>query len=121
MVRWRIDSCFLSTRRCFASSGITVATLSAGSVATICIIIPGIREPLLLDTENLHDLPSAHRHCRFTSWSSLPFTLPLRGIEYVLDKDMEVDTTLVGTVLNGLSQVSVASQDPYCLPRVHLK
>lgn len=30
-----------------------------------------------------------------------------RGLEYVLNQDMVVDTTLVGTVLNGLSQVSV--------------
>ena len=29
-----------------------------------------------------------------------------RGLEFVLDRDMVVDTTLVGTVLNGLVQVS---------------
>ena len=29
-----------------------------------------------------------------------------RGLEYVLDRDMVVDTTLVGTVLNGLVQAS---------------
>ncbi|CAN0042899.1 unnamed protein product [Ascophyllum nodosum] len=29
-----------------------------------------------------------------------------RGLDYVLDRDMVVDTTLVGTVLNGLSQVA---------------
>lgn len=35
------------------------------------------------------------------------FFLLCRGLEYVLDRDMVVDTTLVGTVLNGLSQASV--------------
>ncbi|CAM9717799.1 unnamed protein product, partial [Laminaria digitata] len=30
----------------------------------------------------------------------------LRGLEFVLDRDMVVDTTLVGTVLNGLVQVA---------------
>ncbi|CAN0492010.1 unnamed protein product, partial [Ectocarpus sp. 8 AP-2014] len=29
-----------------------------------------------------------------------------RGLDYVLDREMVVDTTLVGTVLNGLVQVS---------------
>lgn len=33
-----------------------------------------------------------------------------RGLEYVLDRDMVVDTTLVGTVLNGLSQASALVQ-----------
>ena len=43
-------------------------------------------------TDNNRSLHGRTRSCR-------------RGLEYVLDRDNVVDTTLVGTVLNGLVQV----------------
>lgn len=46
--------------------------------------------------------------CRFRVCIALTLcAVERRGLDYVLEKDMVVDTTLVGTVLNGLSQVSV--------------
>ena len=72
-----------------------------------------VGQPALCVPDSYHRSQPTPRPRFEACFEQFPFVVHRRGLDYVLDREMVVDTTLVGTVLNGLVQVSGAFSQLY--------
>jgi hypothetical protein len=84
---------------------VSVQLISTAGEAASHVALQAARTPHVCLAARRACLPAA-LHCLPQSWVSELF---YRALAHVLQAEMVVDTTMVGTVLNGLSQVGAVT------------